>query len=168
MMRAVAGLLVCAACGGPGGRAGEAAFTFGGVTDAQVPSGEVTWTGVLAYGFGGTSGEILESALVGAMPDPCDVKFDLRVAGEPTTETFAIDLRTTILIRRGGGTMCPSEPEMVWGATVGELAITLEGNLVTASFSDVAMAPATIPGTTSNAAIGMFVLSGSAAALDYR
>ncbi|HEY5936168.1 MAG TPA: hypothetical protein VIU61_16070 [Kofleriaceae bacterium] len=168
MTRAALIVLVCAACGGPGGRAGEATFTFGDVSEAQVPSGEVAWTGVLAYGFGGTSGEILESALVGVMPDPCDVKFDLRFEGEPTTETFAIDLRTTILIRRGGGTMCPSEPEMLWGATAGELAITLEGNLVTASFSDIAMAPATIPGMTSNAAMGMFLLSGSAAALDYR
>lgn len=161
-MRALPTLLaLLAACGGPGGRAGEAAFTFSGVTDAQVPSGDVAWTGVLAYGYGGTSGEITESALVAAMPDPCDVRFELRFDGEPATETFAIDLRAVILIRRGGGAKCPSEPEMLWTATAGELAVTLEGNLVTASFSDVAMAP-------SNAATGMFFVSGSAAALDYR
>ena len=119
-------------------------------------------TGVLAYGFGSSDGAIAESALVGVMEDPCEPRLDIRFAGEPRSHTLALPAGGTISVRRGGGSQCPREPELRWGATTGSLAITLDDEVVTASFAGVAMAPLT------PAATGTFTIAGSAAALDYR
>ncbi|MEJ7602984.1 MAG: hypothetical protein WKG01_34170 [Kofleriaceae bacterium] len=167
-MRSAVLVLVLIGCGGPTRLAGEAVVTVSDVTGgAAVPEDELVWIGVLAYGFGADGGDITESALVGVAPDPCDLRLDIRFAGEPRSQTIELPDGGTIFVRRGGGSQCPRDPEMRWGSTTGTLAVTLDGELVTAAFSGVAMAPRMIPGMAANAAPGGFPIAGSAAAIDY-
>ena len=161
-MRSAALALALAACDNPTRLAGEAVVMVSDAAGGAAFADELVWTGVLAYGFGDLDGEILESAIVGVMADPCAPRLDIRFAGEPRTHTVALPAGGTIVVRRGGGSPCPQEPELRWGATAGTLTITLDDDVVAASFTGVTMAPLT------PAATGTFTIARSAAAVDYR